>query len=48
MITHQSNELIKLYHFYRKGVMAVAGGIYDQPVKYVDAMQIIEAQVNSE
>lgn len=34
--------LFDLYRFYRRGVMYTAGGIADQPHRYLEAMELIE------
>lgn len=41
MITEQSNFLIKLHQHYQKGILMQAGGLLDQPNKYLEAMELI-------
>lgn len=48
MITQQSNGFLNLYDFYKKGQLCLSGGVLEQPVKYLEAMKIIDHQVNSE
>jgi len=40
-ITDRTNNFFKLYKHYSKGVLLVAGGLYDQPAIYIEAMDII-------
>lgn len=42
MVTPRAAEMIFLHRFWRQGVMLQAGGIYDQPHAYVEAMQILD------
>lgn len=37
------SELFKLYSFREKNVMAEAGGFYDQPNYYIDAMSEMDS-----
>lgn len=40
-------SLLDLHTSYRKGVLFTAGGIMDQPTKYIDAMNFLEGLVSS-
>jgi len=48
MVTHESQQAIDLYGFYKDRVLAVSGGVLDQPHKYLESMKTIERQINSE
>lgn len=48
MVTHESQEAIKLYGFYKQKILALSGGVLEQPDKYLKAMQTIERHINSE
>lgn len=41
IVTTQSNEFLRLYNFYDKGILLNQGGLYDQPYKYDTAMRLI-------
>ena len=43
IITRQSMEYIRFYSFFRDGYLPNAGGIMDQPAKFLDAMSMIES-----
>lgn len=45
MVTAQSRQWLKLYPFYQDGLLAEAGGVLDQPHVYLEAMQLIKAQI---
>ncbi|MEM7422031.1 MAG: hypothetical protein AAF364_20310, partial [Pseudomonadota bacterium] len=47
-VTPQSNNLLNLYGFYKQGQLCLSGGVLEQPHKYLEAMRIIDNQVNSE
>jgi hypothetical protein len=47
MISAQSREFLRLFRFYRNNILPFSGGLYDQPAKFMQAMEIIE-QVNVE
>lgn len=47
MVTDTSRNLLSLYSHYKAGHLLCAGGVGDQPAAYVDAMQIIDTEVNS-
>ncbi len=44
MISALSYELLNLYRHYKNGVLIRAGGLFDQPNKYIKAMGIIDGQ----
>jgi hypothetical protein len=46
MVTDFSRRMIDLYGNYKQGYLPKAGGLLDQPNAYVEAMDIIEAQMN--
>lgn len=51
MITPMSNELMSWYGHYKNRLLPFAGGLYDQPALYTEAMQLIgahEARILSE
>lgn len=35
-------QLVDVYRMFRQGILANAGGLLDQPAKYVDAMNLLE------
>ena len=45
IITKQTGEYVRFYNFFRDGYLPNAGGIMDQPGKFLDAMSIIESAV---
>ena len=47
LVTQDSAAWIGLFTHYKAGHLAYAGGALDQPNKYLDAMKIIDQQVNS-
>lgn len=46
MVTEKASYLLHLYEHYEKGFLLYAGGIYDQPAIYSQAMQIIGHRVH--
>ncbi len=42
MITDLSRECLRLYRHYKNGVLLRAGGVYDQPHLYAQAMGLID------
>lgn len=40
-ITPDSQFMLELHVHYRAGHLAVAGGVLDQPARYLEAMQLI-------
>lgn len=47
MITAHSAEWLRLYRFYQHHTLPFTGGLYDQPAKYLEAMEIIERQLSN-
>ena len=43
MITPLSHQLMRLYGHYKNQLLPFAGGLYDQPALYTEAMEIIDA-----
>lgn len=43
MITGASHEFMRLYTHYKNNVLPYAGGLYDQPAVWREAMEIIDA-----
>lgn len=41
MITEESNIYLRLHRHYSKGILIMAGGLLDQPNKYLEAMEMI-------
>ena len=41
-ISELSRECLKLFRHYKNGVLIRAGGLYDQPNRYITAMGIID------
>jgi hypothetical protein len=48
MVTAEAQEAIRLYGFYKQKILALSGGVLEQPDKYLKAMQTIERQINHE
>ena len=48
MVTRDAQTLIDLYHDYKNGHLAVAGGAIDQPAGYREAMRIIDSYISQE
>lgn len=44
MITPLSNQLLRLYSHYKNQLLPHAGGLYDQPAVYTEAMELIDVQ----
>lgn len=44
MITPLSHQLMRLYRHYKNHMLPFAGGLYDQPALYTEAMEIIDTQ----
>lgn len=42
MINDFSRECLRLYGHYKNGILLRAGGLYDQPRKYMQAMGVID------
>lgn len=45
MVTAQSRFLLGLYRHYRAGLLAVAGGVLEQPQYYLTAMEILDEAI---
>lgn len=48
MVTPEAQGFIELYTFYKNNILALSGGVLEQPKKYIDAMKVIDRQVNSD
>lgn len=48
MVTDESVFLMSLFSHYRAGHLYQAGGVRDQPARYLQAMQFIEGVVNDD
>jgi hypothetical protein len=48
MVTQEAQDTLKLYRFYKNNQLATAGGVLDQPAKYLDSMQTLERHLNRE
>jgi len=46
LITGDSAYLLQLFTHYRRGLMPLAGGLFDQPNRYVEAMYLIENEAH--
>lgn len=44
MITEDSRALMQLFTHYKNGFMPFAGGVYDQPAVFGEAMALIESR----
>ena len=42
MVTDFSRACLRLYRHYKNGVLLRAGGLYDQPNIYIDAMGVVD------
>lgn len=42
MVTDESRFLLRLYRHYKNGLLAVSGGVLDQPNYYLEAMETID------
>lgn len=42
MISDFSRECLRLFSHYKNGYLLTAGGLYDQPRKYLKAMELID------
>lgn len=47
MVTQDSGQCITAYNFYKNGVMPRPGGWMDQSAKFIDAVQVIDGEVNA-
>jgi len=46
MITQQSGEFVRAYRFFKYGLLPRSGGLIDQGMRYVQAMEAIDREVN--
>jgi len=46
VVTRQSLEYVRAYIFFEKGFMPNRGGWMDQSAKFIDAMEIVEAEIS--
>ncbi len=46
IITPFTWYLIRLYGHYKNGYMLFSGGVIDQPQKYMQAMELIDREIN--
>lgn len=46
MVTNFSRVMLDMYGHYEKGYLPAGGGMLDQPNAFVEAMQIIDGQMN--
>lgn len=46
LITAFTCHCLELYGFYKSGLLLQAGGVIDQPAKYLRIMRIIQAEMN--
>ena len=47
LVTPASWEFIRMYRHYKNGILPLAGGLLDQPARFVDAMEIIDEQIST-
>jgi hypothetical protein len=47
MVTAFSRECLRLYGHYKNSVFPFSGGVYEQPRRYMQAMELIDANVKS-
>jgi hypothetical protein len=45
MVPSWAKKILNLYVHYKNNILPYSGGILEQPAPFVQAMQIIEAQV---
>lgn len=48
VVTDESRRWIALFQHYRAGHLMMAGGVFDQPARYMEAMRVIDGAVRSE
>ena len=46
MVTPFSSEMLRLYRFWKEGVLPFAGGLYDQPEIIARAMAAVQARLD--
>jgi len=47
MVTPFSRECLRLFEHYRNNTLIRAGGLYDQPHRYIQAMSLLNAKVKT-
>lgn len=45
-ITQQSGDLIRMYRFFKNGILPRFGGLLDQGNRYIEAMETIDREIN--
>lgn len=45
-ITQQSGEFIRVYRFFKNGILPRSGGLLDQGGRYIEAMEAIDREIN--
>lgn len=46
MITEKTREAMRLHIHYKNNILPCAGGLYDQPAWYIEAMELLESLKN--
>ncbi len=46
LVTEHSWSLLRLYGHYRRGILPFQGALFDQPHRFVEAMEIIGNHIN--
>ena len=46
LVTDTARHMLDLHRWYARGVLLVAGGIYDQPARYIQAMELIDTHAS--
>jgi len=44
LVTTQSIQFLRLFHHYKQGNLIWSGGLYEQPAKYLEAMEYLQAR----
>lgn len=47
MVTDWSREMLRLYGHFKNSVFPFSGGVYEQPRRYMQAMEIIDGHLNA-
>ena len=45
-ITQQSGDFIRMYRFFKNGMLPRMGGLLDQGNRYIEAMETIDREIN--
>ena len=45
-ITQQTGECIRMYRFFKSGILPRHGGLLDQGNRYIEAMETIDREIN--